>query len=107
MEQDHCSTLTPPPRTANNRPCCGNSCRHCPWGHVNVPKDVLKDVRRAQVHYMCLCVDVNVYIQARSAQTSTTSRTVRRQLPGQLDASLIYSCVCVCVCMCVWIPACI
>lgn len=19
------------------RPCCGNSCRHCPWGHVNVP----------------------------------------------------------------------
>ena len=20
------------------RPCCGNKCRHCPWGHVNVPK---------------------------------------------------------------------
>ena len=20
------------------RPCCGNGCRHCPWGHVNVPK---------------------------------------------------------------------
>ena len=19
------------------RPCCGNGCRHCPWGHVNVP----------------------------------------------------------------------
>lgn len=19
------------------RPCCGNACRHCPWGHVNVP----------------------------------------------------------------------
>ena len=18
------------------RPCCGNGCRHCPWGHVNV-----------------------------------------------------------------------
>lgn len=21
------------------RPCCGNGCRHCPWGHVNVPED--------------------------------------------------------------------
>lgn len=20
------------------RDCCGNGCRHCPWGHVNVPK---------------------------------------------------------------------
>mmetsp|Transcript_37409 Transcript_37409/g.62978 ORF Transcript_37409/g.62978 Transcript_37409/m.62978 type:complete len:107 (+) Transcript_37409:323-643(+) len=20
------------------RPCCGNRCRHCPYGHVNVPK---------------------------------------------------------------------
>jgi hypothetical protein len=20
------------------RPCCGNGCRHCPYGHVNVPK---------------------------------------------------------------------
>ena len=20
------------------RPCCGNGCRHCPHGHVNVPK---------------------------------------------------------------------
>ena len=20
------------------RPCCGNGCRHCPWGHVNVPR---------------------------------------------------------------------
>eukprot|EP00966_Prymnesium_polylepis_P203947 4724872-Prymnesium_polylepis.1 len=20
------------------RPCCGNGCRHCPWGHVNVPE---------------------------------------------------------------------
>ena len=19
------------------RACCGNGCRHCPWGHVNVP----------------------------------------------------------------------
>lgn len=19
------------------RPCCGNGCRHCPWGHMNVP----------------------------------------------------------------------
>jgi hypothetical protein len=19
------------------RPCCGNGCRHCPWGHINVP----------------------------------------------------------------------
>jgi hypothetical protein len=19
------------------RPCCGNQCRHCPWGHANVP----------------------------------------------------------------------
>mgnify|MGYP001988583887 CR=1 FL=1 len=19
------------------RPCCGNGCRHCPWGHANVP----------------------------------------------------------------------
>ena len=19
------------------RPCCGNACRHCPWGHANVP----------------------------------------------------------------------
>ena len=19
------------------RPCCGNGCRHCPWGHRNVP----------------------------------------------------------------------
>ena len=22
------------------RPCCGNACRHCPWGHVNVPDHV-------------------------------------------------------------------
>lgn len=20
------------------RPCCGNGCRHCPWGHENVPE---------------------------------------------------------------------
>lgn len=20
------------------RPCCGNACRHCPWGHANVVK---------------------------------------------------------------------
>ena len=19
------------------RPCCGNGCRHCPWEHANVP----------------------------------------------------------------------
>jgi hypothetical protein len=28
------------------RPCCGNKCRHCPWGHVNVkkvPKKVVDD----------------------------------------------------------------
>eukprot|EP00929_Paragymnodinium_shiwhaense_P070475 TRINITY_DN35686_c0_g1_i7.p1 TRINITY_DN35686_c0_g1~~TRINITY_DN35686_c0_g1_i7.p1 ORF type:complete len:1087 (-),score=152.60 TRINITY_DN35686_c0_g1_i7:56-3316(-) len=23
------------------RPCCGNGCRHCPYGHVNVPKTPL------------------------------------------------------------------
>ena len=25
------------------RPCCGNKCRHCPWGHRNVPKQKQKD----------------------------------------------------------------
>lgn len=28
------------------RPCCGNKCRHCPWGHKNVkkaPKSVVDD----------------------------------------------------------------
>ena len=24
------------------RPCCGNGCRHCPWGHENVPEYVRK-----------------------------------------------------------------
>ncbi|CAE8687978.1 unnamed protein product [Polarella glacialis] len=24
------------------RPCCGNSCRHCPWGHANVPGNARK-----------------------------------------------------------------
>jgi hypothetical protein len=22
--------------------CCGNSCRHCPYGHINVPKQASK-----------------------------------------------------------------
>jgi hypothetical protein len=22
--------------------CCGNSCRHCPYGHINVPKRASK-----------------------------------------------------------------
>jgi hypothetical protein len=24
--------------------CCGNSCRHCPYGHINVPKLVSRPV---------------------------------------------------------------
>jgi hypothetical protein len=26
------------------RPCCGNGCRHCPYGHINVPKSGLETV---------------------------------------------------------------
>lgn len=29
------------------RECCGNGCRHCPWGHVNVPKKVTSVQQRA------------------------------------------------------------
>lgn len=29
------------------RPCCGKKCRHCPWGHKNVPKP--KDHQQQQL----------------------------------------------------------
>jgi len=29
------------------RECCGNGCRHCPWGHVNVPKKTTPEQRLA------------------------------------------------------------
>lgn len=31
------------------RPCCGNRCRHCPWGHKNVPKPGGQQQRRSGV----------------------------------------------------------
>ena len=27
---------------SNKGPCCGNACRHCPYGHENVPKPSAK-----------------------------------------------------------------
>jgi hypothetical protein len=30
------------------RPCCGNGCRHCPWGHVNVPGRAKKATHQLQ-----------------------------------------------------------
>ena len=32
------------------RPCCGNSCRHCPWGHVNVPGRAAKRDEEDEEH---------------------------------------------------------
>lgn len=33
------------------RPCCGNACRHCPWGHENVPQQSRRRAAAARLDW--------------------------------------------------------